>query len=68
MRIDRTSKIVIRLSGEETALLRNALTLLQSVDKEINNPDVDEVEFDCESDKGLMEEMFNELDEICCTF
>ena len=68
MKVERTSKIVIRLSAEEVLLLQNTLNLLLNIDREINNPEVDEVEFDSESDKELISEILNEADEITCSF
>ena len=68
MKVERTSKIVIRLSAEEVLLLQNTLNLLLNIDREINNPEIDEVEFDSESDKELISEILNEADEITCSF
>lgn len=64
----KTSKITIYLSGEEIVLLRNTLALLLNINREINNPDVDEVEFDSENNKELIEEILSESDEICSSF
>ena len=68
MKTMKTSKIIIHLSSEETALLKNTLSLLINNDREINNPEVDEVEFDSESDKELIAEILDEADEITCSF
>jgi len=63
MKVDKTSKIIIHLSAEEVEVLENTLDLLLNIDREINNPDVDEVDFD-NGDKELMQNLFNELEEI----
>ncbi len=65
---EKISKVTIRLEENDISVLQRALNILQNINNEINNPDVDEIEFYYERDKGIMRKMFDELEDITSTY
>lgn len=66
MEVGKDIIVYIHLSKEENLMLQNALTLLQNITKELNNPDVEELRFSYECDRELIDKIIDKANEIQC--